>query len=163
MKPLSILLSVLLLLVTGFTGYLYVTCSVTVLGAAAASTEARAQSEQFEEILAQYRAGAPMGVVFDTLPEGDAEDLMPRYRFITYHVQLRNTCFIPATTVEVEIVPRQGDVLQLPDPVQRGLPSSSEGILDAVLLSSVEGHTIRELRVTWYLWGIPFEKRILSN
>ncbi len=162
MKVFSLILAFLLLLVTGFTGYLYLTCGVTVTAATAASAEATTQTETFAEILAQLRVGAPQGTLFSELPEGSAEELIPQYRFVTYHVHLSNTCFIPATTVEVEIRPGAGDILQLADPVQRVLPSRSEGILDAVLLTAMGGNTVRELNVTWYLWGIPFHTGVYA-
>ena len=90
---------------------------------------------------------------------GDLSDC----KFVTYRLHLRNTCFLPASTVEVSITPMQGDILQLPDNVQHLLPSRSEGVLECTLLTGIYQHTVREFHVTYYMWGIPFTLRAMSG
>ena len=49
-----------------------------------------------------------------------------------------------------------GDVLQLPDSTQHLLPSQSQGIMECSILTDIHMHTVRDLKITYYMWGIPF-------
>ncbi len=90
------------------------------------------------------------------------------YQFCIYTVRLKNNCRIPAEMVELQISPMAGDVLQigsamqLNDSLQIGtapaitVQPGSTADATAVLLTSANMHAIREVTVTYYMWGIPF-------
>ena len=56
-----------------------------------------------------------------------------------------------------------GDILQLSDPDAHDLPARSGGAFTAAILTSREMHSIRELTLTYYLWGLPFSARVTYN
>ena len=159
MKALSIILTVLLIIALAFTGYLYVTCRVEVVSVSVSSAEASAQEDLFSHIQDEFRLNAVAGVPFTEQIGSSSAD----YKFCTYQVYLRNTCFLPASTLEISISPMQGDILQLPEKSQKLLPSRSEGVLECTLLTGMDQHTVRELIITYYMWGIPFSIRTVAN
>ncbi|MCR4882934.1 MAG: hypothetical protein K6A68_05160 [Clostridiales bacterium] len=152
MKVLSILLAFVLLVTASCAAYLFLTCRISVADVLVSSVEAVSQQTLFSSIQNQFRLDAVAGTPFTDALEGSSEE----YKFCTYAIHLSNTSFLPATTVEAAILPMQGDIMQLPDTVQHLLPSQSEGILECTLLTGIHMHTVREIQITYYLWGIPF-------
>ncbi|MBR1685021.1 MAG: hypothetical protein IJ708_07760 [Clostridia bacterium] len=162
MKPIAIILALAVMILGTLGLYLYLTCQVSIVSISPASVEASTQKDLFQTLLAQADAEALTGSVY--LPDlslFSSDDDVP-YMFVTYHIDVRNTGFLPATSLEVEIAPRQGDVVQLLDTTERMLPAQSEGILDAVLLTQSGVSTAREVRLTYYLWGLPFTLKVIS-
>ena len=163
MKIIATLLAICLIASAGFAAYLFLTCEVSITSLNAASMEASASPELFRTLQAQMKAGASTGTVFSEDESFLEEGSMENYKFVTYHIGLRNTCYLPATSIEVQISPQSADIMQLLDTTQRLLPSQSEGVLDAVLLTRADAPALRELRVTYYMWGIPFTLKTLSG
>ncbi|MEA5146468.1 MAG: hypothetical protein VB041_10585 [Candidatus Limiplasma sp.] len=61
--------------------------------------------------------------------------------------------------IEVQVVPNASDVLQIGDLSVRHLEAKSQGDVTATILTAKDSHTIRELIVTYYVWGISFSIR----
>ena len=133
-------------------GYLYLTANVTVQAVGVTAVEAATQPALFEELARQVENRQVLGTAFSSVPLGSMEN----YQFYTYTVRLRNNSFVTADMVEVQVTPMEGDVLQIGDDTARALPARSTGDITATILTDVNMHSVRELIVTYYMWGVPF-------
>ena len=87
---------------------------------------------------------------------GEAED----YQFYEYTVLLRNKTFVKAEVAEIQVTPMHGDVLQTADFRKTDIPARGEGQVTATILTAKGTHNVRELTLTYYLWGLPFSSRV---
>lgn len=155
MKVVAILSVLVLIASLVGVGYLYLTANVTVEAIGVVAVEASAQPEYFAQLKQQAESQQVVGTAFTSQPLGDAES----YQFLTYTVRLKNSCFVTADMVEVQVTPMQGDVLQMADTSARALSARSTGDLTATILTDIGMHAVRELNITYYMWGIPFSLR----
>ena len=93
--------------------------------------------------------------MYTSAPIGDAAN----YQFYTYTVRLKNSCFLAADMVEVQVTPMEGDVLQIGDTSAKVLAARTTGDIQATILTDINMHAVRELNVTYYMWGLPFTLR----
>ena len=56
--------------------------------------------------------------------------------------------------IEVQVVPQADDILQFPDLDVKSLDLKSEGVIETSILAPKNTHSIREMIVTYYLWGV---------
>ena len=133
-------------------GYLYLTANVTVQAVGVTAVEASTQPALFEELARQVENRQVLGTAYTSAPLGS----MDNYQFYTYTVRLRNNCFVTADMVEVQVTPMEGDVLQIGDETARALPARATGDITATILTDVNMHSVRELNITYYMWGVPF-------
>ena len=152
MKFLAVLLVLALLLSGCGVVWLYLDATVTVDATGAAVVEASAQPALFQQLQQQMRNQAVVGTTFRQTELGSADD----YQFTVYTVRLKNNCFITADMVEVQVSPMEGDILQIGQSAALALSARSTGDIQTTVLSTLGTHTIRELTVTYYLWGLPF-------
>ena len=147
-----IALVVLALLVVG---YFYATARVSIAAYKAegvAASENAALFAQAQEAIAQ---GTFEGTVFNDAALGPIEN----YAWITYTLRLSNQCLVPVDMVEVQVVPDPQDVLQLGHTEVRSLEAKTMGDVTATILTAKDSHSIRELIVTYYVWGVSFSIR----
>jgi len=156
MRPIAIILAVIAVCLTALTGYLYLITNMEVVGVGCVATDPVNDTETFESLKAQVTTGTFTGTPFHTDEIGDAGG----YQYYTYTVRLKNRTFIDAQAVELQVTPMSDDVLQLPDESEHTLRSQATGDLSATILTTREAHNIRELTVTYYLWGLPFSTRL---
>ena len=133
-------------------GYLYLTANVTVQAVGVTAVEASTQPALFDELARQVENRQVLDTAYTSTPLGSMEN----YQFYTYTVRLRNNCFVTADMVEVQVTPMEGDVLQIGDDTARALPARSTGDITATILTDVNMHSVRELNITYYMWGVPF-------
>lgn len=136
-------------------GYLYLTANVTVEAIGVVAVEAATQPDLFRQLAAQVESQSVQGTAFTSTPLSGAES----YQFYTYTIRLKNNCFVTADMVEVQVTPMEGDVLQLPDDSARALSARSTGDLGATILTDINMHSVRELNISYYMWGVPFTIR----
>lgn len=155
MKYAAIGMMILLILALVGVGYLYMTCTVTVDAAGVIAVDAATQPELLDQLREQMASGSVVGTAFSTgeLKASDA------YQFYTYTVRLTNHCMITADMVEVQVTPMDGDVMQLGDTAPKALGSQATGDIQATILTTKDMHAVRELTVTYYMWGIPFSTK----
>ena len=58
--------------------------------------------------------------------------------------------------IEVQVVPQATDILQIGDFTVKSLDPKSEGDLSVRILVPKDTHSVRELIVTYYVWGVSF-------
>lgn len=156
MKRFAIICVALLLVTVLGVGAHYLTANVTILAQSVSAVEATNQQELFNSLASQVRTGAVVGTAYVTAQElSSAED----YVFYTYTFRLENNTSLPAEMLEVQITPMGGDILQIGSNQVLTLPAHSIGDLTATILTSRDMHAIREVNITYYIWGIPFTVR----
>lgn len=155
MKVVAILSVLALIAALVGAGYLYLNSTVVVEALGVSAVEAAAQEALFYSLRDQMENRSVIGTAYTTDLLTGPED----YQFLTYTVRLRNNCFVTADMVEVQVTPMQGDVLQVGDVTPRALPARSAGDIHATILTPIGMHNVRELNVTFYMWGVPFTIR----
>ena len=148
------ILTVLILIVTLVgVGYMYMNANIYVEAVGVIATDAQSQQALFEELQTQLRLGAVVGTPYTAAQElSGPED----YQFLTYTVRLRNNCSVPADMVELQITPMAGDILQVGSSQDVKLPAGQTVDATATILTGVNMHAIREVTITYYIWGVPF-------
>lgn len=155
MKYLAMLMVLVLLAAVVGVGWLYMTSTVTVEAARVVAMEATAQEDYFRLLKEQMASGHVIGTQYTQEALGSPEN----YQFYTYTIRLKNNTFLTADMVELQVTPMTGDVLQIGDDTARALAAHSTGDIQATILTDVNMHSVRELNVTYYMWGIPFTLR----
>ena len=155
LKIIAIAMVVLVVAALGIVGYFYATATVRISAFKAEGVQAAGQAAYFDTLKASAEDGSFIGTLYSGAPTGTADD----YVFITYTVRLRNDCLVPLDTIELQVVPADGDVLQIGDTTVHSLAARSEGDLQATILTAKDNHSIRELVVTFYVWGVSFQIR----
>lgn len=155
MKYVAIITVIMLIACLIGVGYLYLTANVTVEALGVVAVEASTQPQLFADLAQQVEGGHVLGTAYTSAPLGD----IGNYQFYTYTIRLKNNCFVTADMVEVQVTPMAGDVLQLADQTARALSARSTGDLGATILTDVNMHAVRELNISYYMWGVPFTIR----
>ena len=65
--------------------------------------------------------------------------------------------------VELQVTPRDGDVLQIGTQTPQTLPAGETAIFEVTILTTTSTYTGHELNITYYLWGQPFTLRTTCN
>ena len=148
------IITVLILIVTLVgVGYLYMNANIYVEAVGAVASDALDQEALFNQLRDQVRLGAVAGTPYTNAQElSGPED----YQFITYTVRLRNNCAVTADMVELQITPMSGDVLQIGSYQDVKLPAGQTVDATATILTAKGMHAIREVTITYYIWGAPF-------
>jgi len=152
-KVVAILMVIVLVASIGGVGYLFLTANVSVTAVGVVATEAEAQLRTFEELREDLAQDSLTGTRYRshvdlTDPAG--------YQFYTYTVRLRNSSMMLCDMVEIQVTPREGDVLQMGSERALSLAPRSTGDVSATVLTTVDSSPVREIIVTYYIWGIPF-------
>ncbi len=152
MKYVAWVLVVLVVAALAGVGYLYATAQVVVETLGAQAHEAQSQQATFDDLKRRLENGSVLGTVFANGPLGDASE----YAFVTYTVRLRNDSLITADMVEVQVVPMEEDILQMGGSAAKSLPARSRGDISGTILTKRNSGSMREIIVTYYIWGQPF-------
>jgi len=156
LKAAMIFMIAMVVLALAVVGYFFATAKVTIAAYKAEGMQATAHADQFEQIKTQVAQNAFHGTLFQTnIALGTAD----QYAFITYTLRLSNQCLVPVDMVEVQVVPDPGDLLQIGDLEVHSLDAKSQGDITATILTTKESNSIRELIVTYYVWGVSFTIR----
>jgi len=158
-KPLAIIMIFVLILSVIATGWLLLSADVKATGTSIISTGCAQQAARFEELRLQVADQAVAGTAFTTSVPGDASD----YKLVTYSVQLNNTTFMDAELVEMQITPRDGDVLQCGSDSFVSIAARSTGTVEATVLMPINAFTSREAIITYRLWGKAHTLRVTCN
>ena len=156
MKPAAIILTVLCLAAFAGTDVLYMSSNIVVEETLCTAYAAQDQLQTFQALKSQLKSGAFTGTPFDISDIGEADN----YQFYEYTVNLRNDSLLKVELIEIQVTPMNGDVLQISDLEAHDLAPGTSGSFTATILTALEMHNIRELTLSYYLWGLPFSTRI---
>ena len=141
----------LLLVMVLLVGYLFLTAEVQVVDISAQGIPCSNDPAAFEKLKISVEEGTFQGTLFQKpLAWKDASE----YVYLTYTIRLRNNCLVPIDMVEAQVVPQSTDILQLGSIEVRSLDLKSEGELQVQVLAPKDTHAVREMIVTYYLWGV---------
>ena len=147
-------ISVLILIVALVAvGYMYMTANLYVEAVGVIAADAPSQLPLFEELREQVRLGAVLGTPYTTAQELSGAE---NYQFLTYTVRLRNDTAVPADMVELQVTPMAGDILQIGSYTDVKLPAKQTVDATATILTEKDMHPIREVTISYYIWGVPF-------
>lgn len=158
MRALKIVAAVMALLVVAalcVVGYYFTNAKVEIVAVDAQAVRAADAVARFAELRREVEEGVFMGTLYSDAAIGDAED----YVFITYTIRLSNRCLVPIDMIEVQAVGKAGDVLKIGDLNVYSLDANAEGDIAATILTSKDTGALRELVVTYYVWGVSFSLR----
>ena len=156
MKVMAFIMAALLVVAFAGAGYLYSTAGVDVTVEAVTANSCGTLPDTFLRFRTAQESDAVVGTVFSRNTMGNAES----YNFVTYSVTVSNHSFLPAQSIAVQIIPQNGDVLQIGDFTDRSLENGQASHYDATMISAAGIDYSRELRVTYYLFGIPMTKTV---
>lgn len=150
----------LLLVMVLLVGYLFLTAEVQVVDIQVKGTPASEDAQAFERLKQSVLDETFQGTLFQKpLEWKDADE----YVYLTYTIRLRNSCLVPIDMVEAQVVPQSSDILQLANLEVRSLGLKSEGDLSVTILAPKDTHSVREMIVTYYLWGVSGSLKALSG
>ena len=152
LKAVAVMMVVLLTLSLAFAGYVFMTARVSVVDFRVHGLPTTEIPDQFAHIKAAVENRTFLGTLFTADPLGEAED----YALVTYTLRISNNCLAPIDMVEIQVLPSPDDVLQLGDQSVSSLQPRSQGTVSAAILTRKDAHTVRELIVTYYVWGVSF-------
>ena len=153
MKYFSIATVLILIVTLVGVGYMYMNANIFVEAVGVIATEAQSQEALFDELREQLRLGAVVGTPYVGAQELSGPE---NYQFLTYTVRLQNNCAVAADMVELQITPMSGDILQIGSFEDVKLPAGQSTDVSATILTDVNMHAIREVTITYYIWGAPF-------
>lgn len=151
MKTFAILMIVLSLALMGVMGYALFNSSLQVEGKGLQVLSAADMPEDFASLQTQIERECVEGALFDQSPLLDAS----QYQFYVYTLRLKNNCLVPAEMVEMQLAPMQGDVLCYDEDTEVVIAPGESRDVWSVLLTNGQSGSVRELTVTYYLWGHP--------
>lgn len=141
----------LLLVMVLLVGYLFMTAQIEVIDITAQGISLANDPQAFETLKASIEEETFYGTLYQKpLEWKDASE----YIYLTYTLRIRNHCLVPIDMIEVQVVPQSEDILQMPDLQVKSLDLKSEGDLTVQILAPKDTHPIREMIVTYYLWGV---------
>ena len=155
LKTAMYLMITLVVLALGVVGYFFATAKVTITAYDAKGAQATQNQALFDQLKDDVAQNTLQGTLFKTATLGNATD----YAFITYTVRLSNQCLVPIDMVEIQVEPDPEDVLQMGDTAVRSLNARSVGDITATILTAKNKDAVREVIVSYYVWGVSFTIR----
>ena len=152
LKYIAIFFMIMVIVSLLLVGYFFATASVSIVAYKAKGATYADIPEQLERIITSVENKTFIGTLFSSEPLNDPED----YVLITYTVRLSNQCLVPIDMIEIQIVPNPTDVLQLGDQDIRSLNPKSIGDFTATIMARKDSHSVREIIITYYVWGVSF-------
>ena len=155
LKTAMYLMITLVVLALGVVGYFFATAKVTITAYDAKGAQATQNQALFDQLKDDVAQNTLQGTLFKTATLGNAAG----YAFITYTVRLSNQCLVPIDMVEIQVEPDPEDVLQMGDTAVRSLNARSVGDITATILTAKDKDAVREVIVSYYVWGVSFTIR----
>ena len=148
-------LSVLVVMIM-LVGYLFMTAEVRIEQVSAQGIPAGNNPEAFEKLVSSVKEQSFQGILFQQPQEWkDASE----YVYLTYTIRLRNDCLVPIDMIEAQVVPQSNDLLQIGSSEVRALNPKASGEFQVQVLAPKDTHAVRDLIITYYVWGVSFTLR----
>lgn len=107
------------------------------------------RQEEFAVLRTQVERGALPGIMYsDTVLTGPED-----YDYYIYTIRLQNSGLIAAEDVEVTVTPIANDILMYAEEAPVTIAPGTSRDVWCVLLTKSSPHSIRDIHVTYYLWG----------
>ncbi len=149
MKTFAIIMIVLTLALGGTVVYALLNTSLQVTAQGFQAAPASSRESEFATLRDALEGGYLTGVAYDADAQLDADAC----QFYMYTLRLKNNGLVPAEMVEMQISPRSGDVLAYGSGEKVDIAPGATQDVRCMLLTRSQGGTVREMTVTYYLWG----------
>ena len=153
MKPLAIGLLALTVLCGGLLCYGLFNADLRVVAQGMQAVPASDRAAEFEALRQSARQGSLLGTLLQSDDMGPAED----YSFYVYSLRLQNNGLVSAEMVETQLSPAAGDALFYGPREEIIIPPGQSRDVWCVLLTRGAPSPVRDLSITYYLWGHPQE------
>jgi len=153
LKKAAIVLMILLIAALGVTGWGLTHTNLRVIGKSVQITRADARPEAFAALREAAKNQSLLGTRLKSGEIGDAGE----YSYFTYTLRLKNEGLVDAEMVEVQIAPLDQDVLFYGAAEEVIIKAGETKDVQCVLLTRGRPHPVRDIYVTYYLWGHPQE------
>lgn len=159
MKYAAIFFVILTLAAAGVACYAWMNTALVVTDCTVTPLSGEEKVREFSRCREMLDNRAVIGTPFTEYTVSDIDD----YALYTVRVSLKNNGLLPAEMVELQVAPVEGDVLTYG---QSALASNTtydivnpgeEREVWLVLLTDARAHTVRDLHITYYIWGHPFD------
>ncbi len=153
MKTAAITMIVLVLTVGGVIGWGLFHTDLEIIGKGLQTVAATDKAAEFEALRTAVERQSLMGTKLKNGALGPAGN----YSYYIYTLRLRNTGLVTAEMVEMQISPAAGDVLFYGEEGEADIAPGATRDVWCVLLTEGTPSPVREIYVTYYLWGHPLE------
>lgn len=153
MRKAAIILMTLLLLAAGVVGWGLLHTNLRVIGKSLSATPAADIRTDFYTLQEAVKSQSLLGTQIKSGELGPAED----YTYYVYTLRLQNDGLVGAEMVEIQIAPLEGDVLFYGESGEVKIAAGETRDVWCVLLTQGTPHPVRDIYVTYYLWGHPQE------
>lgn len=164
MKKISAVLLILALITAGTTLWGIIG---TDLGLSVEGVRALPQDEfelRFNRLSEQLENGSVRGIVYENTLNGEIDD----YVILEYTILIKNAGLLKAQMLEAVVVPLKGDVLCFSQQEFDGMDVNYSITAEAgrqirlrcYLLTRKEMHAVRDIQISYYVWGNPFIRKV---
>ena len=153
MKTAAIALIVLVLIVSATLGYALFHTNLQVVAKGMQVIPAQDRPGDFEQLRQAAAQRSLLGTVLTAGELGEAQD----YTYYVYSLRLKNSGLVPAEMVELQISPIAQDALFYGAAEEIVIPPGETRDVWCVLLTRGAPHPVRDMYITYYLWGHPQE------
>lgn len=153
MKKIALILMALTVLAGGVLLYALFHSSLTVTAKGMQAISAADRAADFDQHRLSLQRQSLLGTVLKGGELGAAEN----YTYYVYTLRLKNTGLVTAEMVEVQLSPMAGDILYYGETGEIDIAPGAERDVWCVLLTEGQPTPVREMYITYYLWGNPQE------
>lgn len=151
MKTVAIVLIVAVLAAGGCLCYALYHTDLQVIGKGLQAVPAVQRPAEFEALRGAVQQQSLLGTLLKTGEWKGADN----YNYYIYTLRLQNKGLVPAEMVEIQVSPISSDVLFYGETQEVTIPAGGTRDVWCVLLTEGTPHPVRDLYVTYYLWGHP--------
>lgn len=153
MKKTAIILMILLLGCAGVVGWGLTHTNLRVIGKSVQISAASERPQEFAALKEAAQNQSLLGTRVKSGTLGNAEE----YSYFLYTLRLKNDGLVDAEMVEVQIAPLDSDVLFYGETGEIVIKAGETRDVWCMLLTQGRPHPVRDIYVTYYLWGHPQE------
>lgn len=153
MKKAAIFCIVLVAVLAGTMVYGLFNTSLRVIGKGLQTVPAAERWAEFQQLSDAVRQRSLQGTVVQSEALSAAED----YSYYIYTLRIHNPGLVSAEMVELQIAPISEDVLFYGETGEIVIGPGETRDVRCVLLTRGTPHAVRDIYVTYYLWGHPYE------
>lgn len=149
MRIVAIVFMVLVLLAGTVIGYELFHTAIEVKGTVVQAFPASDREQEFQALRLAAEKNALQGTLLRRAEWQSSE----HYTYHVYTIRLKNPGLLPAQMVELQVVPISQDILFYGETGEADLAPGEERNLSVVLLTEGQPHQVREIKITYYIWG----------